>query len=746
MSKTKLVVLVVIAALVAAFFALDLKQYFSLDYIKAQQAAFATYVESHALAAAAAYFAIYVAVTGLSLPGAAILTLLGGAIFGLLWGVVIVSFASSIGATLAFLASRFLLRDWVQAKFSGLLKPINDGVEKEGAFYLFALRLVPAFPFFAINLAMGLTPIKTRTFYWVSQVGMLAGTIAYVYAGTQLARISSLKDILSPGLISAFAVLGLFPIVAKKVLDHLKARKVYAKWPRPAKFDRNVVVIGAGSAGLVTAYIAAAVKARVTLIEKHRMGGDCLNTGCVPSKALIRSAKLLSHIRRSAELGIRSASADFDFAEIMERVQRVVKQVEPHDSVARYSKLGVECVAGSAKITSPWTVEATLADGTKRTFTTKNIVIAAGARPFVPPIPGLREANPLTSDNVWDIRKLPRRLAVLGGGPIGSELTQCFARLGAQVTQVEMLPRIMIREDPEFSDLVTKRFRAEGIDVLVNHKAKEVRVEGAEKVLIVEHEGREKRIVCDEILCAVGRVANTQGYGLEELGIPTTKQRTVEVNELLQTIYPNIYACGDVAGPYQFTHTASHMAWYASVNALFGRLRRFRVDYSVIPWATFTDPEVARVGLNETEAKERNIPYEAFVYGIDDLDRAIADGEAHGMVKVLTKPGTDRILGATIAGEHAGDLIAEFVAAMRHGFGLNKILGTIHIYPTLVEANKYAAGVWKRSTVTQGQMEVAAAFHEWTRGERGLLYVLGKAFALKDKRPYYEPAETPSHD
>jgi pyruvate/2-oxoglutarate dehydrogenase complex dihydrolipoamide dehydrogenase (E3) component/uncharacterized membrane protein YdjX (TVP38/TMEM64 family) len=746
MSKTKLVVLVVIAALVAAFFVLDLKQYFSLDYIKAQQAAFATYVESHALAAAAAYFAIYVAVTGLSLPGAAILTLLGGAIFGLLWGVVIVSFASSIGATLAFLASRFLLRDWVQAKFTGFLKPINDGVEKEGAFYLFALRLVPAFPFFAINLAMGLTPIKTRTFYWVSQVGMLAGTIAYVYAGTQLARISSLKDILSPGLISAFAVLGLFPIVAKKVLDALKARKVYAKWPRPAKFDRNVVVIGAGSAGLVTAYIAAAVKARVTLIEKHRMGGDCLNTGCVPSKALIRSAKLLSHIRRSAELGIRSASADFDFAEIMERVQRVVRQVEPHDSVARYSKLGVECVAGSAKITSPWTVEATLADGTKRTFTTKNIVIAAGARPFVPQIPGLREANPLTSDNVWDIRKLPRRLAVLGGGPIGSELTQCFARLGAQVTQVEMLPRIMIREDPEFSDLVMKRFRAEGIDVLVNHKAKEVRVEGAEKVLIVEHEGREKRIVCDEILCAVGRVANTQGYGLEELGIPTTKQRTVEVNELLQTIYPNIYACGDVAGPYQFTHTASHMAWYASVNALFGRFRRFRVDYSVIPWATFTDPEVARVGLNETEAKERNIPYEAFVYGIDDLDRAIADGEAHGMVKVLTKPGTDRILGATIAGEHAGDLIAEFVAAMRHGFGLNKILGTIHIYPTLVEANKYAAGVWKRSTVTQGQMEIASAFHEWTRGERGFLSVVGKTFALKDKRPYYEPVETPSHD
>jgi pyruvate/2-oxoglutarate dehydrogenase complex dihydrolipoamide dehydrogenase (E3) component/uncharacterized membrane protein YdjX (TVP38/TMEM64 family) len=746
MNKSKLIVLVVIAALVAAFFAFDLRQYFSLDYIKGQQAAFSAYVEQNALTAALVYFAVYVAVTGLSLPGAAILTLLGGAIFGLLWGVVIVSFASSIGATLAFLASRFLLRDWVQAKFARFLKPINEGVEKEGAFYLFALRLVPAFPFFAINLAMGLTPIRTRTFYWVSQVGMLAGTIAYVYAGTQLARISSAKDIASPGLISAFIVLGLFPLVAKKALDALKARKVYAKWPRPAKFDRNVVVIGAGSAGLVTSYIAAAVKARVTLIEKHKMGGDCLNTGCVPSKALIRSAKLLSHMRRSKEFGIRSASADFDFAEVMERVARVVAQVEPHDSVERYSKLGVECLTGTARVTSPWTVEAALADGTKRTFTTRNIVIAAGARPFVPPIPGLREANPLTSDTVWGLRKLPRRLVVLGGGPIGSELTQCFARLGAQVTQVEMLPRILAREDPEFSEMVARRFREEGIDVLVGHKAKEVRVENGEKVLVVEHEGKDKRIACDEILCAVGRVANTQGYGLEELGVAVTKQKTVEVNEFLQATYPNVFACGDVAGPYQFTHTAAHMAWYASVNALFGRFRKFRVDYSVVPWATFTDPEVARVGLNETEAKERNIPYEVFVYGVDDLDRAIADGEAHGLVKVLTQPGTDRILGATIAGEHAGDVIAEFVAAMRHGFGLERILGTIHIYPTLAEMNKYAAGIWKRSTVTQGQMTFLTAFHEWMRGERGFGAVLGRAFALSDKRPYYEPAESPGHD
>ena len=738
MSKGKLAVLAVIVALVAAFFVFDLRQYVTLEYFQARRAAIDAYFQAHPLQTAAIFFAIYVAVTGLSLPGAAIMTLVAGALFGLLWGTVIVSFASSIGATLAFLASRYLLRDWVQAKFGDKLKPINDGVEREGAFYLFALRLVPAFPFFVINLVMGLTPIRTWTFYWVSQVGMLAGTIAYVYAGTQLGQFK-----FSAGLVAAFVILGIFPLAAKKALDAVKARKVYAKWPRPAKFDRNLVVIGAGSAGLVSAYIAAAVKAKVTLIERHKMGGDCLNTGCIPSKAMIRTAKLLSHIRRSREWGVRAASADFDFAEVMERVQRVVREVEPHDSVERYTKLGVECVKGAAKITSPWTVEATLADGTKRTFTTRGIVIAAGAAPFIPPIPGLKEADPLTSDTVWDLRKQPRRLVVLGGGPIGCELAQAFARLGTKVTQVEMLPRIMGKEDPEFSALVANRFREEGIDVLVGHKAKEVRVAGAAKSVVVEHEGRDKTIECDEILCAVGRAANTRGYGLEELGIALSKQKTVEVNEFLETAYPNIYACGDVAGPYQFTHTASHMAWYCAVNALFGRFRKFRVDYSVIPWATFTDPEVARVGLNETEAKEKGIAHQVVTYGLDDLDRAIADGEAHGLVKVLVKPGTDKILGVTIGGEHADDLIAEFVLAMKHGIGLNKILGTIHAYPTLPEASKYAAGVWKRSTVTQGQMAFAQAFNDWGRGEAGFASVLGKVFRLRDKRPFY-PNEGPS--
>jgi len=709
--KGKFLLLVLAAGLIAAYFLFDLKQYFDLAYLKSQQAAIEDVYATRPLLAAGVFFLLYVAVTGLSLPGATIMTLAAGAIFGVLWGSVIVSFASSVGATLAFLASRYVLRDSMQARFGDKLKALNAGIEKDGAFYLFTLRLVPAFPFFVINLVMGLTPIKTRTFYWVSQLGMLGGTIVYVNAGTQIAKIESASGILSPTLFASFTLLGVFPLIARKIVDLVKARKVYARFKRPRRFDRNVIVIGAGSAGLVSAYIAAAVKAKVTLIEKHRMGGDCLNTGCVPSKALIRSAKFLSHVKRAAEFGMREATADYEFADVMKRVHRVIHDIEPHDSVERYSGLGVECIHGEAKILSPWEVRVN-----GQSLTTRAIVIAAGARPFVPPIAGIEQVGYFTSDTVWNLRELPARLVVLGGGPIGCEMTQAFARFGSKVTQVEMLPRIMIREDPEISAMVLARFRAEGVEVKLEHKARQFLVEDGEKILVCEHKGEETRIAFDAVLVAVGRVANTAGYGLEELGIPLTKQRTVETNDYLQTLYPNIYACGDVAGPYQFTHTASHQAWYAAVNALFGGLRKFRADYSVIPWATFTEPEVARVGLNETEALERNIRYEVTTYGIDDLDRAIADSEAHGLVKVLTVPGKDKILGVTIVGEHAGDLIAEYIMAMRHGIGLNKVLGTIHIYPTMAEANKYVAGNWKRAHAPQGLLKWAERYHAWMRG------------------------------
>ncbi len=711
MSRGKLALLVVIACAIGAFFAFDLGSFLTLDYFNQQRAVIESYRAAHPWTAALMFFAGYVVVTGLSLPGAAVMTLAGGAIFGLLGGTVIVSFASSIGATLAFLASRLLLRETVQGRFGDSLRTINSGVEKDGGFYLFTLRLVPAFPFFVINLVMGLTPLRARTFYWVSQVGMLPGTLVFCNAGTQLARIDSLGGILSPALIGSFVLLGVFPLLARKVTEQVRARRVYAGWTRPSRFDRDMVVIGAGSAGLVAAYIAAAVRARVTLVERERMGGDCLNTGCVPSKALIRSAKFLSHLRRAPEFGIRSASAEFEFGEVMERVGRVVAEVAPHDSVERFTGLGVDCVAGEARITSPWTVAV---DG--REITTRSIVIATGARPFVPPIPGIEEVGYLTSDTVWGLRERPRRLLVLGGGPIGSELTQCFARLGCEVTQVEMLPRILIREDPEVSELVAARFRDEGIRVLTGHRAKSFRCEDGRRLLTAEHAGGEIEIEFDALLVAVGRAPNTAGFGLEELGIPLAPARTVEVDGYLATRYPNIYACGDVAGPYQFTHTAAHQAWYAAVNALFGSLWRFRADYSVIPWATFTDPEVARVGLNETEAAERGIECEVTRYGIDDLDRAIADGEAHGFVKVLTAPGKDRVLGATIVGEHAGDLVTEFVSAMRHKIGLNRILGTIHIYPTLAEANKFAAGVWKREHAPGRVLDWVERYHRWRRG------------------------------
>jgi pyruvate/2-oxoglutarate dehydrogenase complex dihydrolipoamide dehydrogenase (E3) component/uncharacterized membrane protein YdjX (TVP38/TMEM64 family) len=717
MSLRKLLFAALIAAVLAGWFVFDLGRYFELQAVKDSQLAIETYRDRHPLLALALYFGLYVVVTALSLPGAALLTLIGGAIFGLLWGTLVVSFASTLGATAAFLSARFLLRDWVSARFGPRLVAIDEGVKREGAFYLFTLRLVPLFPFFLVNLLLGLTAMRTWTFFWVSQLGMLAGTIVYVNAGTQLARIDSLGGVLSPALLASFVVLGVFPLLARRVVAHVQRRQVTARWPRPARFERNLVVIGGGSAGLVTSYIAAAVKARVTLVERHKLGGDCLNTGCVPSKALIRSARFLAQVARAPEFGIASAEVRFDFAEVMERVQRIIAQVEPHDSAARYSGLGVEVVQGAARIVSPWAVEIETAGGERRRLTTRAIVIAAGARPTVPDLPGIDDIGYLTSDTVWSLRALPRRLLVLGGGPIGCELAQAFARLGARVTLLQRGARLLPREDADVSEVVMQRFRAEGIDLRLNHRASAFVSEGEDKILLAEHAGEAVRIPFDAVLLALGRSANLSGYGLEELGVRCGQ--TIETNALLQTNYPSIYAAGDVAGPYQFTHVAAHQAWYAAVNALFDPFKTFAVDYRVIPWATFIDPEVARVGLNEQEARAQGIACEVSTFGIDELDRAIADSAAHGFIKVLTVPGKDRILGVTIVGEHAGELIAEYVLAMKQGIGLNKMLGTIHIYPTLAEANKYVAGNWKRAHAPQRLLAWVERFHRWRRGPAG---------------------------
>ncbi len=713
----KFFVLLVIAGLAAAFFIFDIDQLLTLEAIKSRQVEFEQMKAASPVLVSLAFFGLYVLVTALSLPGAALMTLVAGALFGLVWGLVLVSFASTIGATLAFLVSRYLLKETVQNRFGDRLAPINKGIEREGAFYLFTLRLVPVFPFFLINILMGLTPIRTITYYFVSQIGMLAGTVVYVNAGTQLAKIDSLAGIISLPILLSFALLGLFPLIAKKIIDWLKKRKVYAAWSKPRRFDRNLIVIGAGAAGLVSSLIGAAVKAKVTLIEAGKMGGDCLNYGCVPSKALIKSAKIVHFMKNGKHYGLESVEPQFSFKKVMERVHRVISEVEPHDSVERFTSLGVEVLEGYAELVDPWTVIVKLKNGEIRRLTARSIIIATGAEPFVPPLPGIEQSGYLTSDTLWDELVThdnpPEKLVILGGGPIGCELSQCFARLGSSVWQVERGETIMSREDTEVSAFARGALEKDGVHVLTGHSALRCEQEGERKYVVVEHEGKEKRLDYDVLICAVGRSARLKGYGLENLGITT--KRTIVTNDYLETLYPNIFAAGDVAGPYQFTHTAGHQAWYATVNSLFGEWKKFRVDYSVIPWTTFIDPEVARVGLNEQEAREKGIAYEVTRFGIDDLDRAIADGAAHGFIKVLTVPGKDKILGVTLVGEHGGDLLTEFVLAMKHGLGLNKILSTIHTYPTLAETNKYVAGEWKKSHAPEKLLVWIERYHTWKR-------------------------------
>lgn len=707
----KILIFAFLGVFLITFRAYDLGHYLTLENLKSQQLLLQGYFAIFPKVVISLYILIYILAAAFSLPGATVLTLGGGLIFGFWLGTAIVSIASTIGATIAFLISRFLLRNFVQKKFGDKLAIINEGVKREGAFYLFTMRLIPVFPFFLINLVMGLTPIKTLTFFFVSLVGMLAGTAAYVNAGTQLGQIESLSGILSPQLLLSLVFLGVLPLISKFAIARFRENKLLRGFLRPRRFDYNLVVIGGGSAGLVSAYIASALKAKVALIEKQKMGGDCLNTGCVPSKALIRSAKILSYIKRSKEFGFKNAEVEFDFAEVMDRVRRVIAKIEPHDSVERYRNLGVHCIQGEAKIQSPYSVEVN-----GRTLSTRAIVVATGACPLVPPIAGLEKIKYFTSETIWNIRSLPQRMVVLGGGPIGCELAQCFHRFGSEVSLVEMASQLLVREDSDVSDLIEEKFKREGVNILTSHRARSFETANGKNILVLDNNGRERLLEFDTLLLALGRKPNTKGFGLEELGVHISPRGTIASNDFLATNYPNIYVCGDVAGPYQFTHTAAHQAWYASINALLSPFKRFKTDYRVIPWCTFTDPEVARVGLNEKEAQEKGMAYSVTKYEMSDLDRAIADEEDHGFIKVITPPGKDTILGATIVGSHAGDIISEYVAAMKHGFGMNKILSTIHIYPTLAEANKYAAGIWKRANAPTGGLRLIEKFHAFRRG------------------------------
>ncbi len=708
MNKTKLLVILAIIIAIGTVFWFDLEQYLTLESFRARQEIIHAYVSVNPLKSLGIFFVLYVVIA--LLPLAAIMTLSAGAIFGLGKGIVVVVLASGVSAVLAFLLSRYLFRSAVETRFSGITQAINKGIHKDGPYYLFTLRLIPIFSFVAISFAMGITKFRTWTFYWVSVLGMLPATFIYVNAGTQLSQIKTTKDILSPELLGSFVLLGLFPLIIKKVLSVVADRRRRKHYPKPKNYDTNIVVIGAGSAGLVSAYIAAASKAHVILVEQHRMGGDCLNTGCVPSKALIRSSRIASYLRRADEFGLGQHPVNVDFPKVMQRVRDVIARIEPHDSIERYSKLGVECITDKATITSPYCVEVP-----GRRISTRNIIIASGARPAIPPIPGLAEADYVTSDTIWDLKELPKRLLVLGGGPIGCELAQAFQRLGSQVTLIEALPRLLTREDTEVSKAVTEQFETDGIRVLTEYSAVKFFHNNGNRTVQCKNNEGPVEIEYDQVLIAVGRRANTSGLGLEDIGVRLTDDGRIDVNEYLQATYPNIYACGDVAGPYQLTHAAAHQAWYCAFNALFGRFWKFKVNYTALPWAVFTDPEVARVGINEQEAIIQEIDYEVTRYNIDDLDRAIADGEARGFVKVITRKNSDKILGVTIVGPHAGDTIAEYVTAMTHGLGLKKVLGTIHIYPTLSEANRFAGGEWQKTHLSPHLLSFAERYNRWHR-------------------------------
>ncbi len=703
----KLIILLVLALVVASYFYFGLNETLTFAYLKENQVHLQQMVRDHKPWSILIYIGIYVLATGLSLPGATILTLAGGALFGSIIGTFYVSIASTLGATLAMIMARLFLQEWVNKKFGKKIEAINRGVENEGAFYLLTLRLVPVVPFFLINLGMGLTKMRVFTYMWVSQLGMLPGTFVYVNAGSQLSSLKSASGILSPEVLGSFVLLGIFPLIAKKFLGYLKAKKVYKGFKKPKKFEYDMIAIGGGAAGLVTAYISAAVKAKVALIEKDKMGGDCLNTGCVPSKAILKAAKHVYHAKHLDQFGVKVTGIDIDFSKVMKRVHEVIKAIEPHDSRERYTGLGVDCLEGHAKIVSPWEVELN-----GKRLTTRSITIATGAAPFVPPIPGIDQVDILVSENLWNITELPKDMVILGGGPIGLEMAQAFSRLGSKVTIVEIHHRLMSKEDADVANVIEKRLKEEGVTVLTSHKALRF---SASNQLVVEHDSKELTITFEKILVAVGRKARVKGFGLEDLGVKLRANGTIETDEYLRTNFPNIFACGDVTGPYQLTHMASHQAWYCAVNGIFGFLKKFKVDYSVVPWATYTDPEVATVGHTEDSAKAAGQEYEVYKYQLDDLDRAIADGETDGFVKVLVSPGTDKVIGATIVGAEASVSILEFVQAMKQGFGLNKILGTIHPYPSLGEANKYLAGIWKNSTKPEKLLQYLKRFHQWRR-------------------------------
>jgi len=706
----RIVIAIIIVILIALYVIYDVGSYLTVANLKAHQIEFIRFYNKNLLYTLSVYFGLYIIVTALSLPGVAIMTLAGGAIFGVWMGTLLVSVASALGATLSFLVSRVFLKNYLQKKHANKLAIISDGLRKDDLFYLFTLRLIPVFPFYLINLLMGQTPIKTAQFFLMSILGMLPGTLVYVNAGSQIANIKTFLGIFSPGVLVSLILLGMFPFVARKIVEHLKTRKYLHQYFKPRKFDYNLVIIGGGPAGLVSANIASTMNAKVALIEKSNMGGGSLNTASVPSKALIRSAKLLYEIGHPRNLGIRRAKADFGIDSIMERVQNTIKKLEPRDMTGHLTESGVECIKGAARIITPYEVRVN-----GRSLITQNIIIATGAKPKLPEINGLEMIDYFTSETIWNLNVLPAKLLILGGGPTGCEFAQSFRRLGSHVTIVEQNNRILNNEDEDVVAYISQKFKDEGIHVLLGCEAVRVVVDAQRKLFVCKHANKNIAIEFDEILVATGQVANTDGFGAQDLNLHTTVNGEIEVDEFLRTNFPNIFACGDVAGPYKYTHMASYQAWHAVVNALFQPFKKYKIDYSVVPRATFTDPELACVGINEIEAKEMKIKYDVSNFRLEELDKAEINCQTKGMVKVLTMPGRDIILGVSIVSSHASEMISEFVTAMTHGIGLHQIFKTIHIYPTFSEANQYVAANWKNLRSQGVVLKFLRWFHRWRR-------------------------------
>ncbi len=696
MKKYKILIVALILLLIILARISGLSDLLTLENLKLLQADLESSISKYRIMYYGIYCMIYIISVAVNIPGATILTLAGGALFGVFTGTILVSFSSTTGAALSFLVSRFILRETVQKRFSGVMTTINKGIEKDGVFYLLTLRLVPLFPFFLINLLMGLTRMKLWVYVLISATGMLPATIIYVNAGTQLASITSLSDIASVPVLVSLLLLGIFPLFAKSLISYARTKRKFKGFKKPGKFDYNLVVIGGGAAGLVSSIIASTVNAKVALIEQHTMGGDCLNTGCVPSKTILAIARKIRSAEKLSSTGFirEPIHIAVDFNAIKSKIREVISTIEPNDSVERYTSLGVDCMSGHASIVSPWMVKV---DG--KLLTTQKIIIASGASPFIPPIPGLSESGCYTSDTIWDMEKLPGTMTILGGGPIGCELAQAFSGLGVKVTIVEMADRLCNREDEEAGKILKEIFETESIQVLIKTKAVSfTKADSGLTEAVLERTDGEKIVIQTEcVLAALGRKAITKNLGLETIGVTLNKDGTVAVDDFMCTDVPTVYACGDVAGPYQFTHTASHTAWYATVNSLFGGFKKFKKDFRVIPKVTYTEPEIASVGITESEAKESNIPFEVTKFDLKHLDRAIAEDNTKGFVKIITSKGSDTILGAVIVAPTAGEMLSELTMAMKCNVGLNKILSIIHPYPVWSEAVKFTAGMWKKN-------------------------------------------------